>query len=60
MDATGAKTSVTKLSCHKVEGMMKELTEHGIVERNMEEETDEERSARVVAQGSTLFGGNFS
>ena len=61
MDAAGAKTSVTKLSFHKVEGMMKELTEHGIVERkrDMEEETEEERSARVVAEGSTLFGGHL-
>ena len=61
MDTTGTKTSVTQLSCHKVERMVRELTKHGIVERkrNMEEETDEEMCARVVAQGSALFGGNL-
>ena len=61
MDVTGIRNSVTQLNCHKVKEMMKELTEHGIIERkrNMNEETEEEMSARVVAQGSTLFGGNL-
>ena len=58
MDATGVKNSVTQSSRHKAGEMMKELTEHGIIERkrNMQEEVDEEIKARAVAQGSTQFG----
>ena len=58
MDAAGIKALVQQTSSYKIEKMMKEMTEYGIIERkrSIEEEADEQMRATGIARGSTQFG----
>ena len=58
MDAAGIKALIQQTSSYKIEKMMKEMTEYGIIERkrSIEEEADEQMRATGIARGSTQFG----